>query len=91
VTDLINLSEDEYIKLSPNPFVGFLNLEFKLKNYQKLNVQVINVSNGNVVYSVNDIFSGTKLQLSNISAGIYVVRVKTNDAKNSYQFKMIKQ
>jgi hypothetical protein len=91
VTDLINLSEDEFIKLSPNPFVGFLNLEFKLKNYQKLNVQVINVSNGNIVYSVNDIFSGTKLQLSNISAGIYVVRVKTNDSKNSYQFKMIKQ
>jgi photosystem II stability/assembly factor-like uncharacterized protein len=91
VTDLINLSEDEYIKLSPNPFVGFLNLEFKLKNYQKLNVQVINVSNGNIVYSVNDVFSGTKLQLSNISAGIYVLRVKTNDSKNSYQFKMIKQ
>ena len=90
VTDLINLSEEEYIKISPNPFIGFLNLEFKLKNYQKLNVQVINVSNGNIVYSVNDIFSGTKLQLSNISAGIYVVRVKTNDAKNSYQFKMIK-
>ena len=90
VTDIINLSEDEFIKLSPNPFIGFLNLEFKLKSYQKLNVQVIDVSNGNIVYSLNDIFSGSKLQLSNLSAGIYVVRVKTNDSKKSYQFKMIK-
>lgn len=90
VTDIINLSEDEFIKLSPNPFVGFLNLEFKLKNYQKLNLQVIDVSNGNIVYSLNDIYSGSKLQLSNLSAGIYVVRVKTNDSKKSYQFKMVK-
>lgn len=90
VTDIINLSEDEFIKLSPNPFVGFLNLEFKLKNYQKLNLQVIDVSNGNIVFSLNDIYSGSKLQLSNLSAGIYVVRVKTNDSKKSYQFKMVK-
>ena len=90
VTDMINLSEDEFIKLSPNPFVSFLNLEFKLKNYLKLNVQVIDVSNGNVVYSLNDVYSGSKLQLSNLSAGIYVVRVKTNDSKKSYQFKMVK-
>lgn len=90
VTDIINLSEDEFIKLSPNPFVGFLNLEFKLKNYQKLNLQVIDVSNGNIVHSLNDIYSGSKLQLSNLSAGIYVVRVKTNDSKKSYQFKMVK-
>ena len=90
VTDMINLSEDEFIKLSPNPFVSFLNLEFKLKNYQKLNVQVIDVSNGNVVYSLNDVYSGSKLQLSSLSAGIYVVRVKTNDSKKFYQFKMVK-
>ena len=46
--------------------------------------------NGNVVYSLNDVYSGSKLLLSNLSAGIYVVRVKTNDSKKSYQFKMVK-
>ena len=90
VTDIINISKEEYIKLAPNPFIGFLNLEFKLKGYQKLNFEVFNISSGSKVASFNDVYSGTKLQVSNLISGVYVLRVLTNDNKYSYQFKMVK-
>ena len=31
ITDIVNLSSDEYIKLAPNPFSGTLNFDFKIK------------------------------------------------------------
>ncbi|MEI6587221.1 MAG: VCBS repeat-containing protein, partial [Sediminibacterium sp.] len=40
VTDIINLSKDEFIKLAPNPFVNQLNFDFVVKGYQKLNIEV---------------------------------------------------
>ena len=38
VTDIINLSKDEFIKLAPNPFVNKLNFDFVVKGYQRLNL-----------------------------------------------------
>ena len=90
VTDVINISKDEYIKLTPNPFVSFIYLEFKLNSYQKFNLEVFDISTANKVSSFNDVYSGSKLQISNLSAGVYLIRVTTNDTKYSYQFKMIK-
>ena len=90
VTDIININNDEYIKLAPNPFVGVLYLEFKLNSYQKLNIEVFDISTGNKVSTLNDVYSGSKLQLNNLSSGVYVIKVITYDAKYTYQFKMVK-
>jgi hypothetical protein len=38
VTDIIQLSNGEFIKLAPNPFVNQVNLDFSIKGYQKLNL-----------------------------------------------------
>ena len=38
VTDVINLSKDEFIKLAPNPFINQLNFDFVVKGYQRLNL-----------------------------------------------------
>ena len=90
VTDVINLNGDEFIKLSPNPFVNQLNFDFILKGYQRLNVQVFDLATGNKLTSFQNLSSGMPLYLGQLSAGIYFIKVSSNDNKLTYQFKMIK-
>ena len=90
VTDVINLSANEYIKLAPNPFVNYLNFDFVVQGYQKLNLEVFDVSNGAKVASKLGVFAGTRLSFTELSSGIYILKVTSSDNKISYQFKMVK-
>jgi hypothetical protein len=90
VTDLINLSSTEYIKLAPNPFVNFLNFDFVVKGYQKLNIDVFETSTGTRVTSRQGVYAGSRLTFAELSAGVYIFKVTSSDGKLSYQFKMIK-
>lgn len=90
VTDIINLSKDEYIKLAPNPFQGQLNFDFVIKGYQRLNIDVYQLSTGNRVKKIIGLTQGSKVDLGGLSSGTYVLRVSSLDNKISYQFKMVK-
>lgn len=90
VTDIINISKDEFIKLAPNPFVNQLNFDFTIKNYRSLNVEIFDLAHGTLVVSKPNLYPGTSLYLGNLSAGTYVIRVSSSDNKLIKQFKMIK-
>jgi hypothetical protein len=90
VTDVINLSATEYIKLAPNPFVNFLNFDFVVNGYQKLNIDVFETSTGNRISSKQGVYAGSRLSYAELSAGVYIFKVSSSDGKLSYQFKMIK-
>ena len=90
VTDIINLSKDEFIKLAPNPFINQLNFDFIVKGYQKLNIEVYDVATGSKVATQQNITAGTKIQLGQLARGTYIVRVTSNDNKITQQFKMVK-
>jgi hypothetical protein len=90
VTDIINLSKDEFIKLAPNPFVNQLNFDFVVKGYQRLNIEVFDIASGTKVSSQPNLTAGTKITLGQLSAGTYVIKVSSTDNKISYQFKMVK-
>jgi hypothetical protein len=90
VTDIINLSKDEFIKLAPNPFVNQLNFDFVVKGYQKLNIEVYDVATGSKVANQQNITAGTQIQLGQLARGTYIVRVTSNDNKIAHQFKMVK-
>jgi hypothetical protein len=90
VTDIINLSKDEFIKLAPNPFVNQLNFDFIVKGYQKLNIEVYDVATGSKVATQQNITAGTQIQLGQLASGTYIVRVTSNDNKIAQQFKMVK-
>ena len=90
VTDIINLSKDEFIKLAPNPFINQLNFDFVVKGYQRLNLEVFDIASGTKVASQPNLTAGTKITLGQLSAGTYVIRVLSTDNKISYQFKMVK-
>jgi hypothetical protein len=90
VTDIINLSKDEYIKLAPNPFINQLNFDFVVKGYQKLNIEVFDVATGSKVAIQQNLTAGNRITLSQLSSGTYLIKVSSNDNKISYQFKMVK-
>ena len=90
VTDIINLSKDEFIKLAPNPFVNQLNFDFVVKGYQRLNLEMFDIASGTKVASQPNLPADTKITLGHLSAGTYVIRVTSTDNKISYQFKMVK-
>jgi hypothetical protein len=90
VTDIINLSKDEFIKLAPNPFMNQLNFDFIVKGYQKLNIEVYDIATGTKVASLQNITAGTQLQLSQLARGTYIIRITSNDIKIMQQFKVVK-
>jgi alpha-tubulin suppressor-like RCC1 family protein len=90
VTDIINLSPDEFIKLAPNPFINQLNLDFVIKGYQRLNLEVFDLATGMRKTSMQNLTPGIPIYLGQLSPGTYYVRVSSKDGKINYQFKMIK-
>ncbi len=90
VTNLIQISSDEYIQLSPNPFRDQLKINFKLNNIMKLNVELIDLSSGITMANKNDVFSGMPLNLGQINAGMYIVKISSNNQKIVQYFKVIK-
>ena len=90
VTDVINLSADEFIKLAPNPFINQLNFDFVVKGYQRLNLEVFDLATGMKKASMQNLTPGMPIYLGQLSTGTYYVRVSSKDGKINYQFKMIK-
>ena len=90
VTDIINLSKDEFIKLAPNPFINQLNFDFIVKGYQRLNIEVFDVATGTKVASQPNLIAGSRIALGQLSEGTYLIRVTSNDSKIYQQFKVVK-
>jgi hypothetical protein len=90
VTDLVNLSANEFIKLTPNPFVNQLNFDFFVKGYQRLNLEIFDMATGAKVASKQNQTQGMPIYLGQLSAGTYLIKVSSTDNKISYQFKMVK-
>jgi len=90
VTDVINLSADEFIKLAPNPFINQLNFDFVVKGYQRLILEVFDLATGMKKASMQNLTPGMPIYLGKLSPGTYYVRVSSKDGKINYQFKMVK-
>ena len=90
VTDVINLSANEFIKLAPNPFINQLNFDFVVKGYQRLNIEVYDLATGTRVASRPNYTAGMPIMLGQLSAGTYIIKVSSNDNKIVQQFKMVK-
>ena len=90
VTDILKLSSTEFIKLAPNPFQTKLNFDFLIKGYQKMNLDVFEISTGNRVASRIGLMPGAPIFLPELTGGTYIIRITSADGKLSYQFKMVK-
>jgi hypothetical protein len=90
VTDIIRLNNGEFIKLTPNPFINFVNIDFIVKGHQRLNIEVFSAATGAKVATRIGITAGTRLTFNELSPGVYFIRVASSDLKVMHQFKMVK-
>lgn len=90
VTDVINLENNEFIKITPNPFVHFLNIDFKISPYQYLNLEFFDMIKGQRVLIKERVIPGSRINVESLAPGTYLVRIASNDYKLSYQLKLIK-
>jgi fibronectin type 3 domain-containing protein len=90
VTDLIRLSWDEFIKLTPNPFINNMNIDFVVKGHQRMNIEVFSAATGAKVATRMGVTAGSRLSFSELNPGVYFVRVSSPDFKVSHQLKMVK-
>jgi hypothetical protein len=90
VTDIVRLDNGEFIKLTPNPFINFVNIDFVVKGHQRLNIEVFSASTGAKVATRIGITAGSRLTFNELSPGLYFLRVASVDLKVSHQFKMVK-
>jgi hypothetical protein len=90
VTDIIRLSWDEFIKLTPNPFINNMNIDFVVKGHQKMNIEVFSAATGSKMATRMGVIAGSRLSFSELNPGVYFVRVSSPDFKVSHQFKMVK-
>jgi hypothetical protein len=90
VTDVINLNASEYIRLAPNPFEDLIYLDFSLKGYYQMNVEVVNMATGTLVAVKTNISSKMPIQLTTLTSGVYAFKVMSKDGKLVYTFKIVK-
>jgi hypothetical protein len=90
LTDIYNISATEYIKLAPNPFINQINLDYNIRGYGRLNIEVVSITTGKILYSLKGMPTGTPISLANLSSGVYLIKVSSNDFKFVHQFKMVK-
>lgn len=90
ITDIIQINSQEYIQFSPNPFSSFMNIYFKISGYDKINVDLIDITSGKKQAEFTKVYNGQNLNISNLSSGIYIIRLYTQDFKHFYQVKCIK-
>lgn len=90
VTNVIQLENGQYINLNPNPFINRLILNFNINKNPSLNVDVIDFATGRLITTRKNVFTNTDLNLGNINAGIYLIKVYANDLKVNVTFKIVK-
>jgi len=90
VTDIINLSANEFIKLAPNPVKNQMNIDFIINGYRKLNIEFYELSTGLLKYSNKGVFAGSQLNIGQLSPGTYVVNLRSEDGKITHKLKVVK-
>lgn len=90
ITDIVNISNEEYIKISPNPFEEFIHIDFVIRGYSVINLEIVNIATGNLVFIKKDVFSKSVIRLSALPSGTYAFKVSSNDNKVKYIFKIVK-
>jgi hypothetical protein len=89
VTAIINYSNDESIKIYPNPVRQQLKVNFKISGQSQLKLLLYDI-NGKLVISKDKISNGDSVDLSVLTNGNYFIRIVHTNGKLLFADKMIK-
>jgi hypothetical protein len=90
VNAISNLSNGEYVKISPNPTIGHVSFNYLLQNETALYLTMIEV-NGKLLISNKRIISGSSINLGSISKGTYIIQMKTKSGKLILTKQLVKE
>ena len=90
VTDIVNLEDNQFIKVTPNPYSSNVYLHFFLISYNILNVDVLDFATGRPIANRVKQPTGSNLNLQSLSTGVYIIKVYSSDMKFVHMFKIVK-
>jgi len=88
-TATIDLDNNNYISLTPNPVIDKAYLKFEVNGITTLSLQAVNMQ-GKVVQSWNNLSSGAALDLRAFPAGAYFILIRSSNGKINYTCKLLK-
>jgi hypothetical protein len=83
--------ENELIEMIafPNPVHSILNLNFKIKNSEKVEISIFDNLGRKVLSNKENVFEGentTQLDVSNLSSGIYILNIRSSHSVGYHKF-----
>ncbi len=79
----------DYVRVYPNPATDFILVNWAILAATNLNVAIFN-SNGHQVAAFNNLSAGTKISVSQLQSGLYLLYLTTPDGRQEYVVKFVK-
>lgn len=88
VTGIINLGNDQFIRLYPNPVKNKLTIDWSINNVTSLNVQITNLQGKMLLKKI--IQPSSAIDLSNLPAGMYIIKITSSQKTINETAKIIR-
>jgi len=88
VTDILDINKNNYIKVSPNPFFGNINIDFNKSQF--LNLEIFSISTGTKVLSMKKIVPSQNIDLNSLLPGLYLFIFSDLTTSQHQKLKLIK-
>ena len=89
LTGVVNVDNEHYIRLSPNPVTSLATVTFNLIGTHTLDVQIVD-TRGVVYRTYNKLTSGDQLNISTLTNGVYIAKIFDPNQKKLYIIKILK-
>jgi hypothetical protein len=80
----------DYVRVYPNPATDFIQVNWSIRSATNLNIAIVN-ANGYQVATFSNLAPGTKIPVSQLSAGLYLLYLTTPDGRQEYVVKVLKK
>lgn len=89
ITGVINLNNDKYIKLFPNPTNQKIFIMWNATDLTSLNIEITSL-NGKLMLANKNVSSGSTIDISSLAQGVYMIRIYQAKLKINKTIKVIK-
>jgi hypothetical protein len=80
----------DYVRVYPNPATDFIQVNWAIRSSINLNLTIVN-ANGYQIAAFNNLAPGTKIPVSQLPAGLYLLYLTTPDGRQEYVVKVLKK
>jgi hypothetical protein len=90
VSAVVNLSNGEYVKFSPNPFTNHINLNYQFNRSGNYDIDVIHLGSGKLIKTIRNVSNGQLIDMNGMVNGVYVFRLYSKDGKTDQRIRVVK-